>query len=201
MVDPGSMKNPDADRHPNSPPTGGQEFLTKVYEELRRLAAARMLQENEPQTLQPTALVHEAWLRLGGDTSEWENTAHFFGAAAQAMRRILIDRARRRARMKHGGGQKRIEFDGFDLAEASCDDRILLINEALERLSSSDPVKAQLVEMKFFAGLTNAEVAKILGVTERTIERQWAFTKAWLFGAIETDLREPRVGLGAERAH
>jgi RNA polymerase sigma factor (TIGR02999 family) len=165
----------------------GEAFLEKVYLELRQLAAARISQESDPQTLQPTALVHEAWLRLDSDNRSWENTGHFFGAAARAMRRILIDRARSRARLKRGGDQTRIDFDSLDLAEATTDERILLINDALEHLAATDPEKAEIVELKFFGGLSNAEVANLLKVTERTVERKWAFAKTWLFSAIEDE--------------
>jgi len=163
------------------------ELLPLVYQELRRLAANRMAQEAAGQTLQATALVHEAWLRMVGDGDRtWENRAHFFGAAAEAMRRILIENARRKSRLKRGGGQLRVDLEGLDLAAASPDDKILLMDEALERLEAEDPEKARLVVLKFFGGLTNLELAKTMGVTERTIERQWAYAKIWLFQAIRT---------------
>ena len=161
------------------------DLLPLVYEELRHLAAARMARENAGQTLQPTALVHEAWLRLVADGERsWENRAHFFGAAAEAMRRILIDKARRKAGLKHGGGQERLNVDDLQLTAATADDKILLVNEALERLEVEDPESARIVMLKFFGGLTNQEVAKILGVTERTVERDWAYAKACLFDSI-----------------
>jgi RNA polymerase sigma factor (TIGR02999 family) len=161
------------------------ELLPLVYAELRRLAEGRMAQEAAGQTLQPTALVHEAWLRLVGDGERtWENRAHFFGAAAEAMRRILIENARRKARLKRGGGLARVDIAELDLAETTPDEKVLLINEALEKLQLEDPEKARVVVLKFFGGLTNQEVAANLGVTERTVERQWAFAKAWLFRAI-----------------
>jgi RNA polymerase sigma factor (TIGR02999 family) len=161
------------------------ELLPLVYEELRRLAVMRMAREAPNQTLQPTALVHEAWLRLvaDGDRS-WENRAHFFGAAAEAMRRILIENARRKSRLKRGGGLMRLNIDSIELAEVTPDDKILLINEALEKLQTEDPDRARIVVMKFFGGLTNQEVAGSLGVTERTVERQWAYAKAWIFQCI-----------------
>jgi RNA polymerase sigma factor (TIGR02999 family) len=162
-----------------------EELLPLVYDELRRHAAARMACESAGQTLQPTALVHEAWLRLvGGGDCVWHNRAHFFGAAAEAMRRILIENARRKSRLKRGGGQMRINIDALDLAAASPDDKILLIDDALERLRAVDPEKAQVVVLKFFGGRTNQEVADALGVTERTVERHWAYAKAWLFQSI-----------------
>lgn len=162
-----------------------EELLPLVYGELRRLAAVRMAQEMAGQTLQPTALVHEAWLRLAGDGHQmWQNRAHFFGAAAEAMRRILIENARRKSRLKHGGGQVRLDIEELELAATTPDDKVLLIDEALERLKAEDPEKARVVVMKFFGGLTNQEVAESLGVTERTVERHWAYAKAWLFRSI-----------------
>lgn len=167
------------DRHASA------ELLPLVYEELRRHAAVRMAQEPAGQTLQPTALVHEAWLRLSHDDAQvWQNRAHFFGAAAEAMRRILIENARRKSRLKRGGDQIRVEFDEFELEGTTPDDKILLIDEALQRLQEEDPEKAQVVLLKFFGGRTNQEVADMLGVTERTVERHWAYAKAWLFESI-----------------
>ena len=161
------------------------ELLPMVYEELRRLAAARMAHEAAGQTLQPTAVVHEAWLRLvSNGTRSWQNRAHFFGAAAEAMRRILIENARRKSRLKRGGGLARLDIDGLDLAAATPDDTILLIDEALEELRAEDPDKAQIVVLKFFAGLTNHEVADSLGIAERTVERQWAYARAWIYQRI-----------------
>ena len=166
-----------------------EKLLPLVYEELRRLAAAKMAKETPGQTLQPTALVHEAWLRLVGDGPHtWQNRAHFFSAAAEAMRRILIQNARRKARLKRGGGQQRFDIDALELAGAAPDDKLLLVNEALERLEAEDPEKARVVVLKFFGGLTDREAAAILGVTERTVERHWAYAKAWLFRAIRAGL-------------
>jgi RNA polymerase sigma factor (TIGR02999 family) len=164
-----------------------EELLPLVYDELRRHAANRMSRESAPQTLQPTALVHEAWLRMVGHGSRtWQNRAHFFGAAAEAMRRILIESARRKARLKRGGDQIQIDLDQIDVAAASPEERILLIDEALERLEKQDPEKARVVVLKFFGGHTNHEVAETLGVNERTVERHWAYAKAWLFQSIRT---------------
>jgi len=161
------------------------ELLPLVYDELRRIAGARMAQEAAGQTLQPTALVHEAWLRMVGEGARtWENRAHFFGAASEAMRRILIENARRKSRLKRGGDRERVDIADLDLAAAAPDDKMLLINEALEQLKAEDPEKARIVVMKFFGGLTNQEVAKALDVTERTVERQWAYAKAWLFRQV-----------------
>jgi RNA polymerase sigma factor (TIGR02999 family) len=166
-----------------------EELLPLVYNDLRRMAAARMASEAEGQTLQPTALVHEAWLRIfGKGDRRWQNRGHFFGEAAEAMRRILIERARRKSRLKHGHGWVRLDMDGLPLAAATPDEKVLLINEALEHLEAEDPSRAKVVVMKFFGGLTNQEVAKILGVTERTVERQWAYAKAWLFQSIRQQM-------------
>jgi RNA polymerase sigma factor (TIGR02999 family) len=164
-----------------------EELLPLVYNELRHLAAARMAQEAAGQTLQATALVHEAWLRMVGERDQgWQNRAHFFGAASEAMRRILVDNARHKARIKHGGGQVRLDIDDLELSGSTPDEKVLLINEALEQLQKEDPEKARIVVMKFFGGMTNQEVAENLGVTERTIERQWAYAKAWLFQLIRS---------------
>ncbi|MDQ5980351.1 MAG: hypothetical protein QG602_3327 [Verrucomicrobiota bacterium] len=162
-----------------------EELLPLVYQDLRRQAAAQMARETPGQTLQPTALLHEAWLRVtGSGQPRWQNRAHFFGAAAEAMRRILVENARRKARLKRGGGQVRVDMDGIELAAASPDEKILLMNDALERLHLEDPEKARVVVMKFFGGRTNQEVAEALAVTERTVERHWAYAKAWLFQSI-----------------
>ena len=148
-----------------------------------------MNNETAGQTLQATALVHEAWLRMVGDNNRtWQNRAHFFGAAAEAMRRILVENARRKSRLKRGGGQTRLDIDDLDLVATSPDDKVLLMDEALEQLRTQDPEKARIVVMKFFGGLTNQEVAENLGVTERTVERQWAYAKAWLFQHIQGQL-------------
>jgi RNA polymerase sigma factor (TIGR02999 family) len=159
-----------------------EDLLPLVYEELRRLAAVRMARESAGQTLQPTALVHEAWLQLvGSGERSWQSRAHFFGAAADAMRRILIDQARRKARLKHGGGQIRVDLQHLDLAATTPDDNVLLIDEALRQLEQDDPEQARVVVLKFFGGLSNLEVAETLGVGERTVDRQWACAKARLF--------------------
>ncbi len=163
-----------------------EELLPLVYEELRRLATARMAQEAAGQTLQPTALVHEAWLQLVGDGDRTgQNRAHFFGAAADAMRRILIDKARRKATLRRGGGRERVDIEGMDLAAATPDDTVLLINEALERLEKEYPEQARIVVLKFFGGLTNMEAAETLGIGERSVERHWACAKARLFRWIK----------------
>ncbi|HUJ42399.1 MAG TPA: sigma-70 family RNA polymerase sigma factor [Opitutaceae bacterium] len=164
-----------------------EKLLPLVYNDLRRHAAARMAQEAAGQTLQPTALVHEAWLRIVGNGDRtWENRAHFFGAAAEAMRRILIENARRKSRLKRGANQVRLDIDQLELAATTPDEKVLLIDEALERLQAQDPEKARIVVLKFFGGRTNQEVAEIMGVTERTVERHWAYAKTWLFQIIRT---------------
>jgi RNA polymerase sigma factor (TIGR02999 family) len=166
-----------------------EDLLPLVYAELRQLAAMRMAREAAGQTLQPTALVHEAWLRLvtEGDRS-WENRAHFFRAAALAMRRILVDRARNKSSLKRGGGRERVNIEDIDLAAAPTDDRVILVDDAVTRLEAEDPESARVVTLKFFGGLTNKEVAESLGVTERTVERQWAYAKACLFQMIREEL-------------
>lgn len=164
-----------------------EEILPQVYDELRRHAAIRMSRESNQQTLQPTALVHEAWLRvIGNGGQKWQNRAHFFSAAAEAMRRILIDSARRKSRLKRGGDQIRVDVNQLELAETTPEEKILLIDEALERLQAQDPEKAKVVILKFFGGHTNEEVAETMGVSERTIERHWAYAKAWLFNSIRS---------------
>lgn len=174
-----------------------EELLPLVYQELRRHAALRIAREPAGQTLQATALVHEAWMRLvgGGHVQRWQNRGHFFGAAAEAMRRILIEQARRKARIKRGGEWVRVDFDGIDVADATPDEKILLVDEALERLKELDPEKGRVVVLKFYLGLSNQEAAECLGVTERTVERQWAYSRAWLFGYI-TNQQKLEAGVG-----
>ena len=162
-----------------------EEILPLVYDDLRRHAGVQMARESGGQTLQPTALVHEAWLRVvGGDNQRWQNRAHFFGAAAEAMRRILIENARRKARLKRGGGQQRVDIENVELADTTPEEKVLLIDDAVEKLREQDPERAKVVVLKFFGGFTNEEVAASMGVTVRTIERHWAFAKAWLFQSI-----------------
>jgi RNA polymerase sigma factor (TIGR02999 family) len=167
------------------PSQAAQELLPLVYDELRRLAARKFAGERPGQTLQATALVHEAWLRLGGDPQqEWKNRAHFFAAAAEAMRRILIDKARRKRAARHGAEAERVPLDGIDLAAAMDDDQLLDLHDALDRLASHDPGKAELVKLRFFAGLTLGEAAQVLGCSEVTAKRHWAYARAWLFREI-----------------
>jgi RNA polymerase sigma factor (TIGR02999 family) len=162
------------------------ELLTLVYDELRKLAASKMAREAPGQTLQPTALVHEAWLRLNGSNSQaWNNRAHFFGAAAEAMRRILIDRARRKLAARHGAKQERINIDEIDIAAPSADGELLAIDDALERFEKLDPPKAQLVKLRYFAGLTNEEVAPLLGISIPTAKRWWTYARAWLYANLQ----------------
>jgi RNA polymerase sigma factor (TIGR02999 family) len=166
-----------------------EELLPLVYDELRRLAAARMAMESEAQTLQPTALVHEAWLRLVSDGDRtWKNRAYFFAAAAEAMRRILIERARRKSRLKYGGGQQRLNIEELELAETTPDEKILLVNDALQQLEAEQPERARIVVLKFFGGLTNKEVAEALGIGERTVDRHWMFARAWLYRTIRAQM-------------
>jgi RNA polymerase sigma factor (TIGR02999 family) len=140
-----------------------------------------MANEAPGQTLQPTALVHEAWLRLvGAEDRGFENRAHFFGAAAEAMRRILVENARRKQRLKHGGGQRRIDLNQVDVAAASDDETVLAVSDALDKLASRDPPGAELIRLRFFAGLSNAEAGELLGLPERTAKRTWAYARAWL---------------------
>jgi RNA polymerase sigma factor (TIGR02999 family) len=167
-----------------------EELLPLVYEELRQLAAARMARQSGAQTLQATALVHEAWLRLcDGNAQVWQNRAHFFRAAAQAMRHILIERARRKMSLKRGERPEYVSIEDVDIADDKPEERILLIDEALERLQQKDAELAQLVMLKFFAGLTNAEVADMTGVTERTVQNKWLYAKAWLMKNIAEEMK------------
>lgn len=166
-----------------------EKLLPLVYAELRRLAAARMVQEAPGQTLQPTALVHEAWLRLVSDSDRtWENRGHFFAAAAEAMRRILIERARQRSRLKHGGGQVRLNIEDLELADTTPEDKIVLIDEALSQLKIEDPELERLVVLKYFGGLDREEIAQSLNLSTRTFDRQWAYAKAWLFRYIQKQM-------------
>jgi len=166
-------------------PGAANELLPLVYEELRKLAAQRMAVENPGQTLQPTALVHEAWLRLAGnDNIRWDGRAHFFGAAAEAMRRILIDNARRKNARRHGGDQQRVDFQDFDAAAPDSDESLLAVNEALEKFAAHDPLKAELVKLRYFAGMTVEEAARVLRISPPTAHRYWVFAKAWLHREI-----------------
>ena len=169
-------------------PKAAEELLPLVYEELRRVAAARMADGAPGHTLQPTALVHEAWLRLVGQDSEtqFQNRTHFFAAAAEAMRHILIDHARRKQTLRHGGGQQRVEFDDVQIAAPAADDELLAVDEALDRLARLDPGKAELVKLRYFVGMTLAEAAAALDISEPAAKRRWSLARAWLFNEISS---------------
>jgi RNA polymerase sigma factor (TIGR02999 family) len=167
-------------------PKAASELLPLVYNELRRLAAYRMANEAPGHTLQPTALVHEAWLRLVGDeAAKFENRAHFFGAAAEAMRRILVESARRKKRLKHGGGLQRVDVDEVELPLPMPGDELLALDEALDRLATVDSRAAEVVKLCFFVGLTQEQAAKELGFSVATAERLWSFARAWLFQEMQ----------------
>ena len=164
----------------------GEQLLPLVYKELRGLAAARMASESPDHTLQPTALVHEAWLRLSGPGERrWQDRAHFFRTAAMAMRRILVDHARQKARLKRGGKAVHINLTEIDLAGASPDEHVLLVDDALTRLEQLDPEGARVVTLKFFGNYTTSEIAGILGLGERTVKRQWTYARAQLLHLIQ----------------
>jgi RNA polymerase sigma factor (TIGR02999 family) len=161
-------------------PKAAEELLPLVYKELRQLANARMAREPGGHTLQPTALVHEAWIRLIGEGHDWQNRRHFFSAAAEAMRRILIDRARQKRRIRHGGGLVRVDLDDIDLAAESQSETVLFVHEALDLLAEKDPEVAELIKLRYFAGIPNQQAAEMLGMSERTARRTWAYARAWL---------------------
>ena len=166
-------------------PIAPEQLLPLVYEELRHLAAHKMAQQPAGQTLQATALVHDAWLKLvGSGKQNWESRRHFFSAAAEAMRHILIDRARKRLALRHGGGQERLDIDEFEVAGPVEQETILALNEALDELEKTDRAKADVVKLRFFVGLSERETAEVLGLSERTIERYWAYAQAWLFDRL-----------------
>ncbi len=173
-------------------PKADEELLPLVYEELRRLAHHKMSILPPGQTLQATALVHEAWLRLAGDQhpQSWDSRGHFFSAAAEAMRRILVEQARSKAARRHGGGMMRVNLGDVDLAEATNSDVLLLVDEALGRLAEVDSQAAELVKLRFFVGLPNAQAAEILGMAERTAKRSWAYARAWLVRELNKEIRE-----------
>lgn len=171
-------------------PKAAEALLNLVYEELRRLAEARMSGEGHGQTIQATALVHEAWIRLlgpDGNAQAWGNRAHFFGAAAEAMRRILIDRARKKNRLKHGGELKRLNLDDVDVAETADPEVLLAVNDAIEHIGAEDSQAAELIKLRFFIGLEMAEIAKTMGISERAAYRLWAFARAWLFKELHSE--------------
>jgi RNA polymerase sigma factor (TIGR02999 family) len=163
-----------------------EQLLPLVYEELRKLASLRLAREAPGQTLQATALVHEAYLRLVGAEPgpQWDGRRHFFAAAAEAMRRILLDRARDKHRLKRGGGWRRLRLDQIDLSVAEPPDDLPAVDEALEKLATEDPLCAELVKLRFYAGLTLEETASALGIARRTADRYWAFARSWLYDAL-----------------
>lgn len=170
------------DPHEPSHGAGAEALLPLVYQELRRLAASKLSRESAGQTLQPTALVHEAWLRLGGESQpRWENKAAFFSAAAEAMRRVLVDRARRRGAEKRGAGAEHLPMGELELAGGVVtDDRILALNDALDRLAEASPRKAELVKLRYFVGLSFEEAAGVLGIAVPTAKEWWAYSRSWL---------------------
>ena len=165
-------------------PKAAEQLLPLVYDQLRRLATHKMSAESPGQTLQPTALVHEAWLRLAGENHSWDSRRHFFSAAAEAMRRILIERARKRHRPKHGGNLDKASFDELDLATATDDEVLLQVHDALDRLAAHDSESAELIKLRFFAGFSNVAAADVLGLSERTAKRSWSYARAWLYTEI-----------------
>lgn len=172
--------------------SAAQRLLPLVYDELRRLAASRMARERGDHTLQPTALVHEAYLRLAEDShAEWENRAHYFAAAAETMRRILVDRARAKAAQKRGGHFARVDLEDVQLAIEARPDILCAVSDALDELAKISPEKAELVKLRFFVGMTNQEAAKALGVSLVTVKRHWQFSRAWLFKRLEQNANLP----------
>jgi RNA polymerase sigma factor (TIGR02999 family) len=167
-----------------------QQLLPLVYEELRRLAARKMALETPGQTLQPTALVHDAWLRLvGNEGRRWNDRAHFFAAAAEAMRRILVDNARRKRAQRHGGGHQRVDMPEVAMASATSDDQVLAVNDALEKLAGIEPQKAELVKLRYFVGMKLDEAADVLGISVATASRYWTYARAWLAEEIRAQQR------------
>ena len=167
-------------------PKAAEELLPLVYNELRKLAAFKMSNEALGQTLQPTALVHEAWLKLVGSTEQqWRNRRHFFGAAAEAMRRILIDRARKRHRSRHGHGLQRIDLHQVDVAAETDDETLVAVDEALSRLAAESPERGELVKLRYFVGLSIPDAAEALGISESTAKRQWNYVRAWLYRELK----------------
>lgn len=169
-------------------PKAADELLPLVYQELRQLAAHKMAHEAPGQTLQPTALVHEAWLRLAGDDgqAQFQNRAHFFAAAAEAMRRTLIERARRKRAQRHGGGQQRVELEELDFVPPKDEDQLLAVNDALDKLAAQNKVEAELVKLRYFVGMTNAEAAEVLGISEGIAKHYWIHARTWLYHEIMT---------------
>jgi len=170
-------------------PQAADDLLPLVYAELRKLAAYKMAHSAAGHTLQPTALVHEVWLRLvGSDNSTFENRAHFFAAAAEAMRHLLIYNARRKLARRHGGGLQRVDLENVDIAMPADEDHLLAVNDALDQLAARSPIEAQVVKLRFFVGMTAAESAEVLGLSERTIKQYWSHAKSWLYREIQSKL-------------
>jgi RNA polymerase sigma factor (TIGR02999 family) len=166
-------------------PQAADKLLPLVYDELRKLAACKMANEPAGQTLQPTALVHEAWVRMvGNEMPHYQNRAHFFAIAAEAMRRILIETARRKRAVRHGGGQQRVDVHEMDLATSNEDDQMLEVNEALDKLAIQNPLEADLVKLRYFVGMTNTQAAEALGITEARAKHYWIHARTWLFQEI-----------------
>jgi RNA polymerase sigma factor (TIGR02999 family) len=166
-------------------PKAPEQLLPLVYDELRKLAAQRLAHESPGQTLEATALVHEAYLRLvGSQAASWNSRGHFFSAAAEAMRRILIENARRKRAEKHGGDLKRVDIDGVDVSEGAPSSDILAVDEALCRLAAEDPVKAELVKLRYFGGLSVEDAARVLGISRATADRYWAYARVWLYSEL-----------------
>lgn len=184
------MIHPTEDPDPQSR-RSSDELLPVVYDELRKLARARLRNMQPGQTLEPTALVHEAYARLGtADRPRWDHKGHFFGAAARAMRNIIIDDARKKKTEKHGGNRQRVTLSGVEALEKQFDVTVLDIDEALTELESRSPRPAEVVQLRFFGGLTNKEIAEALGVSTNTIERDWAFARSWLYQALSSPREE-----------
>jgi RNA polymerase sigma factor (TIGR02999 family) len=185
-----AMSDPSAQPHSEAefdPSRRAGELLPVVYDELRRLARQHLARERIGHPLAPTALVHEAFLRIADDRKDgWASRAQFFGAAAEAMRRILIEEARKAGRLRHGGGRQRITLTGIDLAAPETLDQVLAVDEVLQRLERADPRAAEVVRLRFYAGLSEAETADALGLSERTVRREWSYARAWLFDALES---------------
>jgi len=167
-------------------PQAAEQVLVLIYDELRRLAASKLAQEAPGQTLQPTALVHEAWLRLVGDQNpSFKDRKHFFCAAAEAMRHILIDRARRKQTRRHGGEYRRVDFEDIDVVASLAGEQILAVDEALDKLGLEHPIQAEVVKLRYFGGLTNAEISDVLRISISSVKNYWTFSRAWLLNEIE----------------
>jgi len=167
-------------------PEAADQLLPLVYDNLRRLAAGKMVGQPTGHTLQATALVHEAWLRISVENHRWENRKHFFAAAAEAMRRILVDQARRKQRLKRGGVQERLALESIEIASETPPEELLRVNEAVEKLAIEDPVKAELIKLRFFVGLGIPEAAGVLGISATTAKRHWTFARAWLYNELKS---------------